>query len=111
MSENGSRPTTFAVCFVPSLKPTSTSCMSPMTWLLVTMCPSLLHTVPVPPLHLPAPTRTTDRETLSVTSTTASDIESSIADAFVCLLIFSPCQGRGRWSYLLTEEAEAGSHN
>src|SRR5207249_9715605 len=80
-----------------------------LTWLLVTMCPSLLQTVPVPPLHLPAPTRTTDRETFSVTSTIASEIDSSIADEFVCLLIFSPYPCKGWWNYLLTEEPEAGS--
>src|SRR5436309_12098230 len=90
MSENGSRPATMAVCLVPSLKPTSTSRISPMTWLLVTMCPSLLQTVPVPPLHLPAPTWTTDRDTRSVTSTIASETDSRIADELVCLLIFSP---------------------
>src|SRR5437016_14327245 len=90
MSEYGSRPTTLAVCFVPSLKPTSTSRISPITWLLVTMCPSLLQTVPVPPLHLPAPTWTTDRDTRSVTSTIASETDSRIADELVCLLIFSP---------------------
>src|SRR2546430_9252445 len=71
-------------------KPTSTSRISPITWLLVTMCPSLLQTVPVPPLHLPAPTWTTDRDTRSVTSTIASETDSRIADELVCLLIFSP---------------------
>src|SRR6266566_7354954 len=54
------------------------------------MCPSLLQTVPVPPLHLPAPTWTTDRDTRSVTSTIASETDSRIADELVCLLIFSP---------------------
>src|SRR5881628_97305 len=49
MSLKGSRPTTLAVDLVPSLKPTSTSRICPTTWLLVTMCPSLVQTVPVPP--------------------------------------------------------------
>src|SRR5437899_12794148 len=88
--EYGSFPTTLAVCLVPSLQATSTSRISPITWLLVTMCPSLLQTVPVPPLHLPAPTWTTDRDTRSVTSTIASETDSRIADELVCLLIFSP---------------------
>jgi hypothetical protein len=93
-SEYGSRPTTFATCFVPSFKPTSTSRISPITWLLVTMWPSLLQMVPVPPLHLPAPTRTTDRDTRCVTSTMASDTDSRIADELVVLLIVSPTN---RW--------------
>src|SRR6058998_1723553 len=75
-SEYGSLPTTLAVYLVPSLKPTSTSRISPITWLLVTMCPSLLQTVPVPPLHLPAPIWTTELDTRSVTSTIASDTDS-----------------------------------
>src|SRR5438477_10636931 len=111
MSDNGFRHTTLSVCFVPSLKPTSTSRMSPMTWLLVTMCPSLLQTVPVPPLHLPAPTRTTDRETFSVTSTIAPEIDSSIADQVVCLLIFSPYPCRGWRSYLLPVDLRSGAQN
>src|SRR5712692_7472178 len=97
MSEYGSRPTTFAVALVPSWNPTSTSRICPTTWLLVTMCPSLVQTVPVPPLQRPAPTRTTDGEIFSVTLTMASLIDSSIADELVVLLIFhvSPCIVRG----------------
>src|SRR5437016_14390067 len=45
MSEYGSRPTTLAVCFVPSLKPTSTSRMSPMKIGRAHVCQSLTNLV------------------------------------------------------------------
>src|SRR3989441_6556618 len=100
MSEYGSLPTTLAVCFVASMTPSSTSRISPITWVLVTMCPSLLQTVPVPPLHLPAPAWTTDRDTRSVTSTIASETDSRIADELVCLLIFSPTPVGVGWLFV-----------
>src|SRR5712664_3841803 len=82
-----------------------------MTWLLVTMCPSLLQTVPVPPLHLPAPTWTTDRDTRSVTSTIASETDSRIADELVCLLIFSPYPNRGKGGLFVDQSALNTGHS